>query len=85
MPIWILLAKANDWRWLLDREDTPWYPTVRLFRQERPNDWAIDTRHLPLYWFPRDCPRGTFWATAATLPADAERRLLEQRLSDADL
>ena len=26
--------------------------------------WAIDTRHLPLYWFPRECPRGTFWATS---------------------
>ena len=33
--------------------------------------WAIDTRHLPLYWFPRDCPRGTFWADARTDPADA--------------
>ena len=28
-----------DWRWLLDREDTPWYPTMRLFRQARPGDW----------------------------------------------
>ena len=37
--------------------------------------WAIDTRHLPLYWFPRDCPRGTFWADAATDPADAARLL----------
>lgn len=42
---------------------------------DEPLVWAIDTRHLPLYWFPRDCPRGTFWATAATLPADAERLL----------
>ena len=37
--------------------------------------WAVDTRHLPCYWFPRDCPRGTFWAHAATDPADAERLL----------
>ena len=36
-----------------------------------PRVWAIDTRHLPLYWFPRECPRGTFWATAETTPADA--------------
>lgn len=39
-PVWILTPFAADWRWLLDREDTPWYPTVRLFRQERPNDWT---------------------------------------------
>jgi hypothetical protein len=37
-----------------------------------PRVWAIDTRHQPLYWFPRDCPRGTFWATPDTTPADAE-------------
>jgi hypothetical protein len=34
--------------------------------------WAVDTRHLPLYWFPRECPRGTFWATPDTRPHDAE-------------
>lgn len=37
--------------------------------------WAIDTRHLPLYWFPRECPRGTFWAGPATDPDDAARLL----------
>lgn len=37
--------------------------------------WAIDTRHLPLYWFPRDCPRGTWWADTATTADDAERLL----------
>jgi hypothetical protein len=37
--------------------------------------WAVDTRHLPLYWFPRECPRGTFWADESTSPADAERLL----------
>jgi len=42
---------------------------------EEPLVWAVDTRHLPLYWFPRDCPRGTFWSGAATEPADAERLL----------
>jgi hypothetical protein len=29
-----------DWRWLLDREDTPWYPKMRLFRQQRPGEWG---------------------------------------------
>jgi len=35
-----------------------------------PRVWAIDTRHLPLYWFPRECPRGTFWATDGTTDDD---------------
>jgi hypothetical protein len=34
--------------------------------------WAVDTRHLPLYWFPRACPRATFWARYETTPEDAE-------------
>ena len=37
-----------------------------------PRVWAVDSRHLPLYWFPRECPRGTFWATSLTTPDDAE-------------
>lgn len=36
-----------------------------------PRVWAVDTRHLPLYWFPRECPRGTFWATPETTREDA--------------
>ncbi len=39
-PVWVLLMFAADWRWLCDREDTPWYPTLRLFRQTAPGDWA---------------------------------------------
>ena len=38
-PVWILLPKASDWRWLLDRTDSPWYPCVRLFRQRTPGAW----------------------------------------------
>jgi tetratricopeptide (TPR) repeat protein len=38
--VWVLLPKAADWRWLLDREDSPWYRTMRLFRQERLGDWT---------------------------------------------
>jgi hypothetical protein len=41
--------------------------------------WAIDTRHLPLYWFPRECPRCTFWAGARTSDADLARFLDGQR------
>ena len=36
-----------------------------------PRVWAVDTRHLPLYWFPRECPRGTFWATPETSADDS--------------
>ncbi len=38
-PVWLLLDYGNDWRWMLKREDTPWYPTMRLFRQKQPGDW----------------------------------------------
>jgi tetratricopeptide (TPR) repeat protein len=38
-PVWMLTPYALDWRWLRDREDTPWYPTMRLFRQRRPREW----------------------------------------------
>jgi len=38
-PTWILLPNPPDWRWMLDRADTPWYPNVRLFRQPTPGDW----------------------------------------------
>ena len=39
-PVWVLLPFAPEWRWLLHRDDSPWYPTARLFRQDRPGDWA---------------------------------------------
>jgi tetratricopeptide (TPR) repeat protein len=39
-PVWVLVAFAPDWRWLLDREDSPWYPTMRLFRQKVRGEWG---------------------------------------------
>jgi hypothetical protein len=39
-PVWTLLPHAPDWRWMLDRTDSPWYPSMRLFRQETRGDWA---------------------------------------------
>jgi tetratricopeptide (TPR) repeat protein len=40
LPTWTLLIKAADWRWLQDRDDSPWYPTMKLIRQHRSDDWS---------------------------------------------
>ncbi len=39
-PVWVLLSAGSDWRWLVGRSDSPWYPTMRLFRQKALGDWA---------------------------------------------
>jgi len=39
IPTWIMLPFEADWRWMIDRADTPWYPATRLYRQPRPGDW----------------------------------------------
>ncbi len=60
-PVWTLLPYAPDWRWLLEREDSPWYPTMRLFRQPQIGDWqsvmdrvAGELRTVVARWSPRD-------------------------------
>jgi hypothetical protein len=40
VPVWVPLPYTADWRWLQKREETPWYPTMRLFRQKQPGDWT---------------------------------------------
>lgn len=40
IPVWLLLDHDPDWRWMSNRDDSPWYPTMRLFRQRRAGDWA---------------------------------------------
>lgn len=52
-PVWLLLSYVPDWRWLLDRSDSPWYPTARLFRQDSSRSWdgvietvAKELRHV---------------------------------------
>jgi ADP-heptose:LPS heptosyltransferase len=39
-PVWLMLPYSPDWRWLLGRDDSPWYPEMRLFRQYAGSDWA---------------------------------------------
>ena len=45
-PVWVLLPFKPDWRWLLDRSDSPWYPTARLFRQRQRGDWVSVTNEV---------------------------------------
>jgi Tfp pilus assembly protein PilF len=39
-PVWLLNRFETEWRWMLDRDDSPWYPTMKIFRQRRPSDWS---------------------------------------------
>ena len=53
-PVWVMLSQfALDWRWLLDRDSSPWYTTARLFRQPKMGDWATvtDKIHKYLSWY----------------------------------
>jgi Flp pilus assembly protein TadD len=45
-PVWLLLQNTPDWRWLLERTDSPWYPTARLFRQAKWRDWSEPIRQV---------------------------------------
>jgi hypothetical protein len=45
-PLWVLLSRAGDWRWLMDRDDSPWYPSARLFRQREAGDWKEVIGHV---------------------------------------
>jgi hypothetical protein len=53
-PIWTLLSFVPDWRWMLGRDDSPWYPTMRLFRQSAPGDWkgVIEDVKIAIYQSP---------------------------------
>ncbi|MFN7997257.1 MAG: hypothetical protein U0Q18_26815 [Bryobacteraceae bacterium] len=44
--VWTLLYTASDWRWMLYRPDSPWYPAMRLFRQETPGDWEAPVQQM---------------------------------------
>jgi tetratricopeptide (TPR) repeat protein len=46
VPVWVALPKSSDWRWLLERDDSPWYPTMRLFRQQQAGDWSTVFRQM---------------------------------------
>ncbi|MCH9699233.1 MAG: TIGR03032 family protein [Gammaproteobacteria bacterium] len=46
VPTWVLISAYSDWRWLEQRDDSPWYPTLRLFRQSEPGDWSQVLRQV---------------------------------------
>ena len=45
-PTWLLLSAAPDWRWMLGRDDSPWYPSLRLFRPAKLGDWSAPLARL---------------------------------------
>ena len=74
-PVWTLLDADADWRWMRHRVDSPWYPTMRLFRQTRPGEWESVMDRL------------TAALTEAALEADAEQdqcRLVERMIAFND-
>ena len=46
VPVWVAMPLASDWQWLVEREDSPWYPTMKLFRQKRLGDWEGVIRRM---------------------------------------
>jgi tetratricopeptide (TPR) repeat protein len=59
-PVWVMLPYAPDWRWLLDRKLTPWYPSMRLFRQSAPRQWGTVTAAIAdavIEWEGQSCGR----------------------------
>jgi hypothetical protein len=74
VPTWTLLPTDADWRWMEDRDDSPWYPAMRLFRQQRPGDWAdvIERVRAALATI---APHGRVLGNAAGEEAGDQRRL----------
>jgi len=60
--------------WHVSEDDS-----IRRFEPREEKVWALDTRHWPLYWFPRECPRATFWADSTTRDEDVGRYLGGER------
>jgi hypothetical protein len=76
-PVWLLLPFEADWRWMLRREDSPWYPSMRIFRQSRPGDWDDPLRRVAgelQQWAEGPQPRGRGNGRRGTCPGSAARQ-----------
>jgi hypothetical protein len=71
-PVWTLLRFDADWRWMIGRSDSPWYPSMRLFRQPRPEDWAsvIDDVLEQLRQLPAGAPSPNTIRPCVPIPRD---------------
>lgn len=80
-PVWVLLPFVPDWRWLLDRSDSPWYPTARLFRQTQAGDWAgvVERVRQALIEFGQQSPITVAPVTPDVPPAHQTLALAQQR------
>ena len=81
IPVWLMLPYAPDWRWMLGRNDTPWYAGMRLFRQEQPGDWpgvakrvATELMAISRPSYSMAMPPLTCSVAPVTQPASAEAR-----------
>jgi tetratricopeptide (TPR) repeat protein len=87
-PVWLLLPYSPDPRWMLGRDDSPWYPTLRLFRQDRPGDWlAVFARvHQALEELTRQAEKAQATALGQACGARvALRAMLDAHLQAGDL
>lgn len=64
VPVWLLLKRDCDWRWMDRRDDSPWYPSMRVFRQERPGDWSAPIAAVAAR-LSEGVRRGDLWAAGA--------------------
>lgn len=82
-PVWILLQYIADWRWMRNRNDSPWYPTARLFRQKKAGDWAgvIDEVCRALGELAKDSSQKDGSGEVPGFPPKSDRLGLDPRLS----
>ncbi len=74
-PVWLMLPAPAEWRWMEDREDSPWYPTMRLFRQRHRGDWTDVVERMKAALQVRARDAGTM-ASSTRVSAEAKREFL---------
>jgi tetratricopeptide (TPR) repeat protein len=84
-PVWVLIPFAPDWRWMLAREDSPWYPTMRLFRQQQPGDWEEVIASVAIALIARVIALGASALAQEELPINSPQELSEKRTDNVDV